>query len=185
MASPDLLLWIPALPALSALILALFGQRMAYGVLGGVATAAVFASLGLTLTFLPAGVFGQGAPVILDMGAWLATAGFQAGLAFRLDSVALCMTLLVTGFGSLITLYSVGYMRHDQEQHRFFASLNLFVASMLILVLADNVVLMFLGWEGVGLCSYLLIGHYWDQDGVPLAAFRAFFVNRIGDVLFL
>jgi len=76
-------------------------------------------------------------------------------------------------------------MRHDREQSRFFASINLFVASMLVLVLADNLVLIFLGWEGVGLCSYLLIGHYWNEKGVPLAAYRAFFVNRIGDILFL
>ena len=130
-------------------------------------------------------VLGNGAPVTLDLGPWLATHGFQAALRLRLDSVALCMVLLVTFFGSVITAYSIGYMRDDREQGRFFASLNLFVAAMLTLVLSDNLVLIFLGWEGVGLCSYLLIGHYWDQPGVPLAAFRAFFVNRIGDLFFI
>src|SRR5690606_4264206 len=123
--------------------------------------------------------------VTLDLGAWIAAGGFDAGLKFTADSAGYVMVLLVTFFGFLITGYSVGYMRHDREQPRFFASLNLFVASMLVLVLADNLILIFLGWEGVGLCSYLLIGHYWNEKGVPLAAFRAFFVNRIGDVLFL
>jgi len=183
--APALLLALPAIPAAMAALLGLFGRRLPYNALGLAATLAAAASFALGLGFLSAGVLGDGAPILLDLGSWIKTDGFQAGLAFRLDSVALCMVLLVSGFGTLITLYSVGYMRHDQEQHRFFASLNLFVASMLVLVLADNLVLIFLGWEGVGLCSYLLVGHYWEQDGVPLAAFRAFFVNRIGDIFFL
>jgi NADH-quinone oxidoreductase subunit L len=183
--SPFILLLIPLIPGLSAALLALIGGKLPYNVLGGIATLSVAASLALAVGFCGAGVFGAGQPVDFSTGPWIATQGFQAGLHLRLDSVSLCMVLLVTFFGTLITLYSVGYMRHDQEQGRFFASLNLFVASMLTLVLADNLVLIFLGWEGVGLCSYLLIGHYWEQEDVPLAAFRAFFVNRIGDVLFL
>ena len=185
MTAPWILLLIPILPALSAALLALFGSRLPYNLIGGIATLSVTASLTLTLGFCGAGVFGAGQPIDYISGAWIATQGFQAGLHLHLDSVSLAMCLLVTFFGSLITLYSVGYMRHDQEQGRFFASLNLFVASMLTLVLADNLVLIFLGWEGVGLCSYLLIGHYWEQEDVPMAAFRAFFVNRIGDVFFL
>jgi NADH-quinone oxidoreductase subunit L len=156
---------------------------------GGVATAAAGIAFVIALTFLPAGMLGTSASTVLDLGPWLATEGFYAGLKLNLDSVGLAMVLLVTFFGFVITGYSVGYMREDREQPRFFASLNLFVASMLVLVLADNLVLIFLGWEGVGLCSYLLIGHYWTERGtendVPLAAFRAFFVNRIGDILFL
>jgi NADH-quinone oxidoreductase subunit L len=168
-----------------AAVLALFGSRLPYNAIGALASLSVAGSLGLTLSFCGAGVFGAGQPIDFDSGPWIATQAFQAGLHLRLDSLSLCMCLLVTFFGFLITVYSVGYMRHDREQGRFFASLNLFVASMLTLVLADNLVLIFLGWEGVGLCSYLLIGHYWTDEGVPLAAFRAFFVNRIGDVLFL
>ncbi|MDQ2999970.1 MAG: NADH-quinone oxidoreductase subunit L [Fibrobacterota bacterium] len=183
--NPALLLLIPAIPAVSALLLALFAGRLPYNAIGGLASAAVAGSLAIVLTFCGTGVFGSGQPVDFDTGPWIATQAFQAGLHLRLDSLSLCMCLLVTFFGFLITVYSIGYMRHDKEQGRFFASLNLFVASMLTLVLADNLVLIFLGWEGVGLCSYLLIGHYWQQEEVPLAAFRAFFVNRIGDVFFL
>lgn len=185
MSSPLFLLLIPLLPGLSAAVLAVFGGRLPYNALGTVATAATGASLALTLSFLGAGILGTSESVDFATGPWIATQGFQAGLHLRLDSVALCMCLLVTFFGTVITAYSVGYMRHDQEQGRFFASLNLFVASMLVLVLSDNLVLIFLGWEGVGLCSYLLIGHYWEQKDVPLAAYRAFFVNRIGDLLFI
>ena len=189
--SPWLLLLIPALPGLSAALLALLGTKLPYNAIGAIASVAVAGSLAIVLTFCGtaapggAGVFGGGQPIDFNTGPWIATQAFQAGLHLRLDSVSLCMCLLVTFFGFLITVYSVGYMRHDAEQGRFFASLNLFVASMLTLVLADNLVLIFLGWEGVGLCSYLLIGHYWKQPEVPLAAFRAFFVNRIGDVFFL
>jgi NADH-quinone oxidoreductase subunit L len=183
--NPLYLLLIPLIPGLSAAFLAVFGTRLPYNALGTVATAAVGASFALALTFLGAGVLGTDQAVDFSTGPWIATEAFQAALRLRLDSLALCMVLLVTFFGTVITAYSVGYMRHDQEQHRFFASLNLFVASMLTLVLSDNLVLIFLGWEGVGLCSYLLIGHYWEQKDVPLAAFRAFFVNRIGDLFFI
>ncbi len=185
MSAPWILLLIPLLPGLSAALLALFGRRLPYDVIGGIACLATAASFALTIGFCGAGVFGAGQPIDFITGPWIATQGFQAELHLHLDSISLCMCLLVTFFGFLITVYSVGYMREDKEQGRFFASLNLFVASMLTLVLADNLVLIFLGWEGVGLCSYLLIGHYWEQEDVPMAAFRAFFVNRIGDVLFI
>ncbi len=182
---PVALLALPAIPALSALIIALFGASLPYAAIGGLATLAVGISFALALGFVPMGLLGTQASATLNLGPWLSTDAFHAALKLRVDSVGLCMVLLVTFFGFLITAYSVGYMRHDREQGRFFASLNLFVASMLTLVLSDNLILIFLGWEGVGLCSYLLIGHYWDEEGVPLAAFRAFFVNRIGDLLFL
>lgn len=186
------LLALPAIPALSALVLALFGagwvRKGAYGLVAGLATAAAGLSFALALTLIPAGLLGTDAAVTLDLGAWIAAGGFDAGLKLAADSAGSVMVLLVTFFGFLITGYSLGYMRHDVaegQQARFFASLNLFVASMLLLVLADNLILMFLGWEGVGVCSYLLIGHYWSEKGVPLAAYRAFFVNRIGDLMFL
>jgi NADH-quinone oxidoreductase subunit L len=184
-----ILLALPAIPAFSALILAVFGadwlKKGSYNLVGGLATASAGVSFLLALLLWPAGVLGTDAAVTLDLGAWIAAGGFVSGLKFTADSAGYAMVLLVTFFGFLITLYSVGYMRHDREQSRFFASINLFVASMLVLVLADNLVLIFLGWEGVGVCSYLLIGHYWNEKGVPLAAYRAFFVNRIGDILFL
>ena len=183
--SPLALLGLPAIPAASALLLAIFGASLPYAVIGGIATLAAGLSFAIALGLLSLGLLGTGSSFVMDLGPWLSTNAFQAGLKLRVDSVGLCMVLLVTFFGFLITAYSVGYMRHDREQSRFFASLNLFVASMLTLVLSDNLALIFLGWEGVGLCSYLLIGHYWDEAGVPLAAFRAFFVNRIGDLLFI
>lgn len=184
-----ILLALPAVPAFSALLLALFGagwlKKGSYNLVGGLATASAGLSFLLALALWPAGVLGTSAAVTLDLGPWIAAGGFDAGLAFTADSAGYATVLLVTFFGFLITGYSVGYMRHDREQARFFASINLFVASMLVLVLADNLILIFLGWEGVGVCSYLLIGHYWNEKGVPLAAYRAFFVNRIGDILFL
>ncbi len=183
--NPLALLSLPAIPAVSALILAVFGGALSYNAVGGLATLAAGLSFALALALLPLHLLGGGAPLTLDLGPWLSTHAFQAGLKLRLDSAAMCMVLLVTFFSFLITIYSIGYMREDREQPRFFAGLNLFLAAMLLLVLSDNLVLIFLGWEGVGLCSYLLIGHYWDETGVPLAAFRAFFVNRIGDVFFL
>jgi NADH-quinone oxidoreductase subunit L len=188
-ASSWILLALPAVPAFSALLLALFGggwlTKGAYNLVGGVATAGAGLSFALALALWPAGLLGGSSAVTFDLGSWIAAGGFHAAFKFTADSASFVMVLLVTFFGFLITGYSVGYMRHDREQSRFFASINLFVASMLVLVLADNLVLIFLGWEGVGLCSYLLIGHYWNEKGVPLAAYRAFFVNRIGDILFL
>jgi NADH-quinone oxidoreductase subunit L len=185
MNSPILLAALPAVPALGALLLSLFGRRLPYNAVGGIATLAAGVSFAIALSLLPLGLLGTGGALTLDLGSWIATSDFHASFKFTLDSVSQTMVLLVTFFGFVITGYSVGYMRHDRQQGRFFASLNLFVASMLVLVLADNLALIFLGWEGVGVCSYLLIGHYWDEKGVPLAAFRAFFVNRIGDLLFL
>jgi NADH-quinone oxidoreductase subunit L len=179
-----LLAALPVVPALGALLLALFGRRLPYSAVGGVATLAAGVSFAIALALLPLGLLDTGGALSLDLGPWIAAGDFAASLKLNLDSAGHAMVLLVTFFGFVITGYSVGYMRHDREQGRFFASLNLFVASMLVLVLADNLALIFLGWEGVGLCSYLLIGHYWNEEGVPLAAFRAFFVNRIGDLLF-
>ncbi len=185
MNSPWMVFFIPLLPGLMAAVLSLIGRKLPYNVMSAMACLSVVGSFAMALGFCGAGVLGAGQPVDFSTGPWISTQAFQTELHLHLDSISLCMTLLVTFFGSVITIYSVGYMRHDKEQTRFFASLNLFVASMLTLVLADNLILIFLGWEGVGLCSYLLIGHYWEQEDVPLAAFRAFFVNRIGDVLFV
>jgi NADH-quinone oxidoreductase subunit L len=185
MNSALLLAALPTVPALGALLLALSGRRLPYNAIGGIATVAAGIPLAIALALLPLGLLGTGGALSLDLGPWIAAGDFHASLKLTLDSISQTMVLLVTFFGFVITVYSVGYMRHDREQGRFFASLNLFVASMLVLVLADNLALIFLGWEGVGVCSYLLIGHYWNEKGVPLAAFRAFFVNRVGDLLFL
>jgi NADH-quinone oxidoreductase subunit L len=106
---------------------------------------------------------------------------FQANVSLLIDPLSICFVLLITGVGSLIIIYSVGYMAHDPGRRRFFGYLNLFVASMLLLVLADNYLVLYVGWEGVGLASYLLIGFWQDRNSAAVAAKKAFVVNRIGD----
>ncbi|TSB31079.1 NADH-quinone oxidoreductase subunit L [Streptomyces benahoarensis] len=113
---------------------------------------------------------------------WIPVGGFHADLAFQLDQLSMTFVLLITGVGSLIHLYSVGYMAHDERRRRFFGYLNLFLAAMLLLVLADNYLLLYVGWEGVGLASYLLIGFWQHKPSAATAAKKAFLVNRVGDV---
>ena len=106
---------------------------------------------------------------------------FQVDVSLLIDPLSICFVLLITGVGSLIIIYSVGYMAHDAERRRFFAYLNLFVAAMLLLVLADNYLVLYVGWEGVGLASYLLIGFWQQRNSAAVAAKKAFVVNRVGD----
>jgi NADH-quinone oxidoreductase subunit L len=106
---------------------------------------------------------------------------FQVDLSLLIDPLSICFVLLITGVGSMIIIYSVGYMAHDPGRRRFFGYLNLFLASMLLLVLADNYVVLYVGWEGVGLASYLLIGFWQDRNSAAVAAKKAFVVNRVGD----
>ena len=194
-----LLRWIPLLPMLAALI-----HGLSIGVLRRAmpAQAVVLLSCGTVLgSFILSviafadliGLSGGGG-VLVDtpytwIGAGVGSAAFSADIAFQFDALSAVMCLLVTGVGFLIHVYSVGYMGEDERDdrgfQRFFAFLNLFVGAMLVLVLADNLLLMFLGWEGVGLCSYLLIGFWFTDTGNARAASKAFIVNRIGDVGFL
>src|SRR5215469_2933671 len=116
---------------------------------------------------------------------WIEAGSFQVNIALRFDALTAVMTLVVTGVGALIHLYSVGYMAEDDDYARFFAYMNLFVLSMLTLVLADNVLLMFVGWEGVGLCSYLLISFWYTNSQFAYNGRKAFIVNRIGDAGFV
>ncbi|MEV6975553.1 NADH-quinone oxidoreductase subunit L [Kitasatospora sp. NPDC093806] len=113
---------------------------------------------------------------------WIPVNGFQADISFRLDQLSMTFVLLITGVGTLIHLYSVGYMAHDERRRRFFAYLNLFLAAMLLLVVADNYLLLYFGWEGVGLASYLLIGFWQHKPSAATAAKKAFIVNRVGDM---
>ncbi|MEU7424366.1 NADH-quinone oxidoreductase subunit L [Streptomyces sp. NPDC040750] len=113
---------------------------------------------------------------------WVPVGGFQADVTFRLDQLSMTFVLLITGVGSLIHLYSIGYMEHDERRRRFFGYLNLFLAAMLLLVLADNYLLLYVGWEGVGLASYLLIGFWQHKPSAATAAKKAFLVNRVGDM---
>jgi len=116
---------------------------------------------------------------------WIEVGAFKAQLAFRLDTLSAVMILIVTFVGSLIHIYSAGYMAHDPRYSAFFGYLNLFTGAMLILVLGANLPVMFIGWEGVGLCSYLLIGFWFENESYATAGRKAFVVNRIGDFCFL
>lgn len=116
---------------------------------------------------------------------WLHVGSFKANAAFLIDSISLTMAAVITGVGALIHLFSIGYMNHDKRPSKYFAYLNFFIFNMLILILADNLPLMFIGWEGVGLCSYLLIGFWFQHEEKAKAGMKAFIVNRVGDLGFL
>ena len=116
---------------------------------------------------------------------WFKAGDLSLSFSFTLDSLSLLMCLLITGVGTLIHLYSLAYMSEDKGQTRYFSYLNLFIFMMLILVLADNLPLLFIGWEGVGLCSYLLIGFWFKEEKKVGAGMTAFVVNRVGDAFFL
>jgi len=152
------------------------------GLIGSVATGVVIlpflATLYLFLTF-------TGEPVIVHFFTWMSAGDLRVAFEYRIDELSLLMTLVVTGVGGLIHLYSVGYMRGDNGFWRFFAYLNIFIFAMLNLVLANNLVVLFLGWEGVGLCSYLLIGFWYTDLKNSAAANKAFIMNRVGDFAFL
>ena len=126
-----------------------------------------------------------GDPIVAEFFSWMAAGDLDLSFAYRIDELSLIMTLVVTGVGGIIHLYSIGYMHGDEGYWRFFAYLNLFIFAMLNLVLANNLTVLFLGWEGVGLCSYLLIGFWYTDLSNSTAANKAFIVNRIGDFAFL
>ncbi|GAA2319318.1 NADH-quinone oxidoreductase subunit L [Streptomyces caniferus] len=132
-----------------------------------------------------AGMLGKGAEdraLHQHLFSWIPVGGFRADIAFQLDQLSMTFVLLITGVGSLIHIYSIGYMEHDERRRRFFGYLNLFLAAMLLLVLADNYLLLYVGWEGVGLASYLLIGFWQHKPSAATAAKKAFLVNRVGDM---
>jgi NADH-quinone oxidoreductase subunit L len=180
--------FIPLAPALGALVLFLFGRRLARRTVSIIACGSVAAALAFSLAAL-AGLLsaGGGHPGILirRLFTWISAGSFRIEAALRFDALAAVMVLVVTGVGLLIHIYSVGYMARDRDYGRYFACLNLFTFAMLLLVLADNLVLMFVGWEGVGLCSYLLIGFWFEKPSAAAAGKKAFLVNRIGDAGFL
>ncbi|MDA8368775.1 MAG: NADH-quinone oxidoreductase subunit L [Nocardiopsaceae bacterium] len=172
-----------ALPLAGAVIL-LLGGRRTNGWGHWLATAlplAGFAWAALALVQL-LGMEPAERSISVPVYTWFSVGGFDVAVDLLLDPLSISFVLLITGVGSLIHIYSVGYMEHDENRRRFFAYLNLFVAAMLVLVLADNFVLLFLGWEGVGLASYLLIGFWQHKPSAAVAAKKAFLVNRVGDI---
>src|SRR3954449_12858868 len=178
------LLWlVPALPFAGFLVLALGGERLGRRAIATVGTASVgVAALIATLIGLsfavdppPGFAFRQTAWV------WMDVAGLTPEIAFYLDPLSLVMILVVTIISFLIHIYSTGFMEEEEGYARFFAYMNLFVGLMCVLVLADNLVLLYVGWEGVGLCSYLLIGFWYQNPPNGRAARKAFIVTRVGD----
>jgi NADH-quinone oxidoreductase subunit L len=184
--NPQLLWLIPILP---------FAGFLLNGTIGRKLPRALVASIALLFTAAPAFIVAQlwifmksaGAPLSLSVSSvpWIAVSGFSVNFAFTVDHLTLVMLGVITGVGFLIHIYSVGYMAHEEGYWRFFAYLNLFMFFMLVLVLASNFLLLFVGWEGVGLASYLLIGFYFTKDSAANAGKKAFIVNRIGDFGFL
>jgi NADH-quinone oxidoreductase subunit L len=181
-------LWIiPLLPLLGSAINGLFGGKWPNKIINSVA----LTSTGLSFAFALEAVreFSQLSPQqipwVKQYFTWVAAGTFRAGFDLQIDQLTVVMLLVVTGVGLLIHIYSTGYMAHESGYYRFFSYLNLFMFFMLILVLAANYVLLFVGWEGVGLCSYLLVGFYFLRKSAADAGKKAFIVNRIGDFGFM
>ncbi|MDG3013707.1 NADH-quinone oxidoreductase subunit L [Speluncibacter jeojiensis] len=177
-------LWsVPALPLFGAAVLMLLGRRAnRWGHLLGCAAAIAAFAVGLVLLVHLLGLPADDRVLHVGGFRWVPVAGLQVDFGLLLDPLSLCFVLLITGVGSLIHLYSIGYMSADPERRLFFGYLNLFLAAMLVLVLADNYLGLYLGWEGVGLASYLLIGFWQHKPNAATAAKKAFVVNRVGDV---
>ena len=174
---------IPAMPLLGFVVLALFGQKLTRKATGLVG--AVSVGISTLLTFIVGAGFLKSLPQIrsysVTLWEWINTGNLKADISFTLDSLSLVFCFVITFVGLLIHLYSIEFMKKDEGFQRFFAYMNLFVGSMLILVLADNILLLYLGWEGVGLCSYLLIGFWYKKPENGYAARKAFIITRIGD----
>src|SRR3984957_1956968 len=187
-------IWIPLLPLLGAVISGLFGGRWLKGkshwpIWIGVGCSAVlsFSLLFGMLGLAPSTATGPGAEwlrlpsAVQNYGTWIRAGHFSVQWGYFFDPLTAVMLCVVCGIGFLITIFSAGYMKGEEGYFRFFAYLGLFIFSMTCLVMGNNFIMLYLGWEGVGLCSYLLIGYYYDRPSAVAAAKKAFLVNRIGD----
>lgn len=172
------------LPLLGFLINGLFGKNLPKMVVGSLATAVVFGSFCIAVSLFM-NFDSESQPVIVKAFEWFRVNGVQINFGFQIDQLSLMMVMIITGIGSLIHLYSIGYMSHDKGFYKFFTYLNLFIFSMLLLVMGSNYLILFIGWEGVGLCSYLLIGFWYTNEEYGKAARKAFIMNRIGDLALL
>lgn len=176
-----LLFTILLLPLSGFLFSGLLGSKLPKVVVGTVSTLVVFASFILAVVIFMG--MDSSTPVqIIKAFNWFRFGGVNVDFSFQLDQLSIMMTLIITGIGTLIHLYSTGYMSHDEGYYKFFSYLNLFVFSMLLLVLGANYLILFIGWEGVGLCSFLLIGFWYQNKEYTKAARKAFIMNRIGDL---
>src|SRR5262245_2060887 len=190
MSARDLLdlAWVmPALPAFGAVVLLLFGKRIGEPKAGWLATALMALTfVAAVITFFALWSLHPEERENISHGfTWIQSAGFKVDFRFLVDPLSTTMILFITGVGTLIHLYSIGYMHGDERFSRFFAYMNLFAASMLVLVLGSNFLLTFLGWEGVGLCSYLLISFWFERNSAAVAGKKAFITNRVGDFGFM
>ena len=183
----DLLFLIPALPLAGFAFLVFFGKRLGEPLAGWLATGAVAGAFAATvavyadLVSKPA----EERALTQTLFEWLPVGGFQVDVGFLADPLSVAMLLFVTGIATLIHLYAIGYMHGDPRFTKFFVYLNLFVFSMIMLVLGDNLLITFLGWEGVGACSYLLISFWHESEANASAGKKAFVTNRIGDFGFM
>lgn len=170
-----------AFPLLGFIINGLFGSYFKKAS-GYVSSFFVLLSFIISIIFF---INDNGTPLHIHITHWFHITNWDIDLSFTIDHLSILMLLVINGVGTLIHIYSIGYMSHDEQVHRFFAYLNLFIFFMIFLVTGDNLLLMFIGWEGVGLCSYLLIGFWSENMDYNLAAKKAFVMNRIGDIGFI
>jgi NADH-quinone oxidoreductase subunit L len=184
-----MLLLIPLLPFMGFLLNASFGKRISKAAAGAVACGAMLASFAVSLVSVwqLVGLPHDSRAIVNQVFTWITSGDFTAAFTLRLDPLSSVMILVITGIGALIHIYSTAYMHEevDSEYARYFSYLNLFAAFMLVLVLGSNFLVMFVGWEGVGLCSYLLIGFWYQKKSASDAGKKAFIVNRIGDLGFV
>src|SRR5436190_15732523 len=182
-----MLLLLPLLPFLGFLVNASFGRRLTKAAAGAIACSVLIASFAVSVWAFSLIAPGGGRAIDQIVFDWITSDTLDIQFRLRLDVLSGVMILIVTGIGSLIHIYSTAYMREESssEYARYFSYLNLFAAFMLVLVLAANVLVMFVGWEGVGLCSYLLIGFWFRKKSASDAGKKAFIVNRIGDFGFV
>lgn len=180
----NLIFLIPLLPLIGFLLNGLLNKSMPKNLVGLIACGAMLVSFAISCTLFSQITNGVSSFEI-ELFKWIHTSNFDLGFSFLVDRISVIMLLVVTGVGFLIHVYSIGYMNHDEDYPRFMAYLNLFVFFMLLLVMGSNYLVMFAGWEGVGLCSYLLIGFWFKNDAYNDAAKKAFIMNRIGDLGFL
>ncbi len=169
-------------PFLGFLFNVFLGKKAGKSIVGIVGTLSVVVSFAITLYLF--GNAGQ-EPIVINLFDWISIERFNVSFGFLIDQLSILWLLFVTGIGSLIHLYSISYMHDDEKMHSFFAYLNLFIFFMITLVMGSNLLMMFIGWEGVGLCSYLLIGFWYKNQDFNDAAKKAFIMNRIGDLGFL
>ena len=177
------LVYLIALPLFSSAILLLLG-RIAdkWGHFVATAISGSTFILGLIEFFAMRSRSGEARPAVQTLFSWISVGSFKVDAALLLDQLSVCFVLLITGVGTLIHIYSIAYMSHDRDRRRFFAYLNLFVAAMLLLVLGNSYLNLYVGWEGVGLASYLLIGFWNERPAYAVAAKKAFVANRVGDI---